>query len=232
MTTTIICEIGSSPAPAWDFPAWCDAAQQAGATAIKAQMFRADHFPEAERESKYPLEFPRHRLGDFVDFAHYCGLQAGVSVFDNDAACQSARDCDFVKLAAREQFNTELSACAYAVSKTHGIPLYRSVSDLMRVIWDLPTITHLYTVQTYPLTMHAAFLAVLRAALWFRQHGAAWGWSSHTRGTADVLLAVALGATVIEKHLRLSPTDSEAGHSLTVAQFARMSSVIRKIERN
>jgi sialic acid synthase SpsE len=232
MTVTIICEIGSSPAPAWDFDAWCAGGAAAGATAVKAQCFLARHFPEAERESKFPLEFPRHRLDEFVNIAHGYGLQAGVSVFDEDAARLAWRDCDFLKLAAREQANHGLSSLAYALCLKASMPLYRSVSDL-DFVNGLDGITPMYTVQSYPLRMHAAVVAVLRAALYFRRRQMPWGWSSHTRGFGDVLLAVYLGATVIEKHLTINPTlDIEAGHSLTTEQFRRMSSAIRKLERN
>ena len=230
MTVTVIAEIGSSPAPAWDFRAWCDAAQQAGATAIKAQMFRADHFPEAERESKYPLEFPRHRLDGFVALARSYGLQAGVSVFDEDAVRRAGAACDFLKLAAREASNSSLIIKAFAEAQRHNCPLYRSITALDD-FYHLPHIVHFWTIPSYPAPLALSLLRVVRAARFFNYYRKPWGWSSHTRGTADVLLAVWLGATVIEKHLSIDPSDIESGHSLTVPQFARMSSAIRRYER-
>ena len=233
---TIIAEAGSSPAPAWDFMAWAEAAKRAGADAVKYQCFRADHFPEAERESKYPLEFPRHRMDAMRLAAHYYGLKAGVSVFDETAAIQAARDCDFVKLAAREQTNWGLFKAAYEATGEYGKPLYRSVSDLNEVN-TLPGIVHLCAIQQYPAPLALSCLQVLKTARVFRSYnfqlqGTRWGWSSHTTGTFDVLLACRLGASVVEKHISITPSDCEAPHSLLPAQFAAMCRAIRKNERN
>ena len=52
------------------------------------------------------------------------------------------------------------------------------------------------------------------------------GWSSHTRGYLDCVLAARLGAPAIEKHLCLTPSDLEAGHSLGVAKFHSMVAAI------
>jgi sialic acid synthase SpsE len=53
-----------------------------------------------------------------------------------------------------------------------------------------------------------------------------WGWSSHTRGWLDCWLAAKWGASVIEKHLALSPDDIEAGHSLLPHEFHKMTRAI------
>lgn len=58
------------------------------------------------------------------------------------------------------------------------------------------------------------------------------GWSDHTLSTEVVpALAVAQGATVIEKHLKLEGDDSsvDAGHSLTPSQFSRMVEIIQRV---
>ena len=224
--TVIIAEAGSGPAPQWDFPAWCDAAQQAGATAIKMQCFHFDHFPEEEHESKLPLEFPRHRMAEFVSHAHSRRLQAGVSVFDEDAVHLAARHCDFIKLASREQFNTQLEVSAFYTHK----PVYRSVHTLEPVLLSMRQVT-LFTVPQYPAPLVLSCLRALQAARHYRRERARWGWSSHTTGTLDVLLACRLGAIVIEKHLDLDGRGLEAGHSLTPDKFAAMVSAIRKLER-
>jgi sialic acid synthase SpsE len=232
MTVALIAEAGSSPASGgWDFTHWCAAAAEAGATAIKLQMFYASHFPEAEQESKYPLEFPRHRLDEFVERAHAHGLQAGVSVFDADAVMRAGAACDFLKLAAREAANHNLILAAFREAQQRGCPLYRSITTLDE-LYHLPHITHFWTVPRYPAPLALSCLRVLQAARYFNFHALPWGWSSHTTGTFDCVLAVRLGATVIEKHLSTRPADLEAGHSLTPAQFRRMSFAIRRFERS
>src|SRR3990172_1121814 len=107
----IVAEGGSSPARwGWNFDLWCRTAAMAKATAVKVQLFKAEHFPSAEHASKRPLEFPRARLVEFVEAAHRHGLRAGASVFDNEAVELAAKHCDFLKLAAREWDNAELIA--------------------------------------------------------------------------------------------------------------------------
>lgn len=221
---TIIAEIGSSPAPSWDFAPWCAAAAAAGADAVKVQLFRADHFPAAERASKRPLEFPRDRLREYVQCAHAYGLTAGASVFDLDAVALAAEWCDWLKLAAREQRNIVLLAACLRTGKA----LYRSVSGGE----FRPEGTTLYASQRYPTpTPLALYLLVLWVSYCKLKHLSSWGWSSHTRSALDCVLAVGQGASVIEKHLAIHPTDLEAGHSLGPQQFAAMCRAIRKGER-
>lgn len=220
----IIAEFGSSPAAdSWPLGEWCYAVQQTGADAVKVQLFRAGHFPEAEQDAKHLLAFPRHLLADFVDTAHYCDLRAGASVFDMDAVRLAAWHCDFLKLAAREQYNKSLTGAVL----NKPLVVYRSISEFTAYHSASRVIT-LFTVQRYPLPMAHALTAVLRAALWFRAHGVHWwGWSSHSAGALDCVLAARLGAQAIEKHFALSSDDVEAGHSLQPEAFRRMVEAIK-----
>lgn len=227
MTPVIIAEIGSSPAPAWNFALWCWAAQQAGATHVKAQMFRAEHFPPEEQDSKRPLEFPRQRLQEFVDMAHRVGLKAGVSVFDEEAVELAAQHCDFIKRAARERWNRELIGQINRAIAGRKIESYYSVSSWgYDIVWPDKSIP-LFAVQRYPTQMIIAVWRVIRAPRVMRTVNA-WGWSSHTRGALDCKLAARLGASVIEKHLCIDDSDIEAGHSLWIAQFANMAHYIKE----
>lgn len=220
---TIIAELGSSPAPDWNFAPWCAAAANAGADAVKVQLFTAEHFPPAEQDAKRRLEFPRGKLIAYKTIAHAYGLSAGASVFDAEAVTLAAQTCDWLKLAAREQFNHSLRLSCHETNKR----TFRSVSD-----WRdnrLPNETLLFAIQRYPSPLWLALFEVVKAARRYRKHPA-WGWSSHTTGYLDCTLAARLGASVIEKHLALWPTDLEAGHSLLPAQFAAMCCAIRKGE--
>ena len=225
----IIAEIGSSPAPAWNFGRWCVSAALAGATHIKAQVFCADHFPEAERESKRPLEFPRVRFAEFVQAAHHFGLKAGASAFDLEAVELVTRHGDFVKLAAREQDNHSLiDACYYRTPKPLII---RSVSTLdVDLYMTEPNFITLYAVQQYPAGLMSSIHKLWKWARLCKHYGIAWGWSSHTISDLDCLLAARLGAVVIEKHLCLADDDLEAGHALNVDQFTRMVKSIKEMK--
>lgn len=223
----IIAEIGSSPAPHWNLDMWCGAACYVGATHIKAQMFLAEHFPREEWESKRPLEFPRERLGEFVDVAHALGLKAGVSVFDEAAVKLAARGCDFIKLAAREQNNRILREDCFNLRLNKTI--YRSVSNLtMGDLSIMPNMVTLFAVQRYPTPMAIAIWNLFRWSRLAKSERMCWGWSSHTRGTLDCVLAARLGARAIEKHLVLGYNDLEAGHALRMVEFKKMTRRIQK----
>jgi sialic acid synthase SpsE len=224
VSIVLIAEIGSSPAPDWNFDLWCAAAAQAGATHVKAQMFQAEHFPEAEQASKQPLVFPRQRFAEFVEMAHEYNLRAGASVFDAEAVELVARQGDFLKLAAREQYNLDLLIKVFQQDK----PFFRSVSDLTfgEGVSKAP-VTTLFAVQTYPAPMLESIWKLNQFYWHCHSRGYRWGWSSHTRGDLDCRLAARLGASVIEKHLCLSDADLEAGHSLRVDKFRAMADAIK-----
>jgi sialic acid synthase SpsE len=226
MIPLLIAEIGSSPAPAWAFERWAATARLAGATALKAQLFYAEHFPRDEWASKRPLEFPRKRLPQFVAQAHGFGLQAGVSVFDDPAVTLAQAQCDFLKLAAREQDNLHLiEECYYAHSAKS---VFRSISRRsVDEFMFLDNAVTLFAIQKYPAGLIESLIALLRWAQHAEYHAFCWGWSSHTTSTLDCRLAARLGARVIEKHLCLTPDDLEAGHSLTPTRFKAMALAIK-----
>ena len=221
----IIAEIGSSPAPEWDFDVWCRTVAQTGATHVKAQVFIGSHFPPPYDELKRPLEFPRARLAEFARTAHAYGLAVGASVFDSEAVELVARELDFLKLAAREQDNHALISDVMRYYETK--PIYRSLSDV-EYASSLEHIHHLYAVQEYPAGMIRSLYLLRWWCWWSRRAGLAWGWSSHTVSDFDCRLAARLGASVIEKHIAIAPTDIEAGHSLLPEAFGRMVERCRK----
>jgi N,N'-diacetyllegionaminate synthase len=62
-----------------------------------------------------------------------------------------------------------------------------------------PSVTLLHCVSAYPAPIAEANLRVIPALA--SQHGLPVGWSDHTLGTTTAVAAVALGATVLEKHV-------------------------------
>lgn len=224
----IIAELGSNPAArGWDFEPYCAAAARAGATHVKVQMFRAEHFPPGEQEVKRALEFPRGKFSYFVDAAHRRGLEAGASVFDETAVTLAVKHGDFVKRAARERKNRELIGWIHQAITLDGtafrssMPHYFSVSSWgYDLVWPSPGIP-LFTIQQYPTLMWLAIWKVIQMPRLMRCVNQ-WGWSSHTRGMLDCALAARLGAAVIEKHLCLYSGEPEGGHSLMPYEFERM----------
>jgi len=218
----IISEFGSSPAAHnWDFARWCEGAAAAGAGAVKVQLFKAEHFPEGEQDSKRPLEFPRERLLEYMRAARAYGLMAGASVFDVEAVRLVARHCDFIKLAAREWGNIGLRAVAFDAAWIDRRLLFRSQS-VFEFQAAGETVTPMFAIQKYPAGMVESVYTLLLAAAFFKARRSRWGWSSHTKGDLDCIMAKRLGATVLEKHFALGSSDLEAGHSLLPPAFSRM----------
>lgn len=193
-----------------------------GASAVKIQVFTRSHFPRAERESRRLYEFPRDELKRFVGRANASRLKAGASVFDEHAvdACFEA-GCDFLKIASREAYNMPLVHLALDT----GLPVYTSFRwGINGPAWmrEIATgETPLACIASYPT---AEWGGIEQTTRWL---GKSWGWSSHTSHYQDVLEAVAAGATVVEKHLALSPDDPEAAWSLLPQQMKEMVDAIK-----
>jgi sialic acid synthase SpsE len=234
MKTTIIAELGSSPAPDWDFETWCEAAARAGADAVKVQLFHVDVlYPPHLRAAMAGRDFPRELLPEFVETAHRHGLQAGASVFDDEAVQLAAAHCDFVKLAASQEHKEERLFLVARCTRGRRLPFYRSVTDLSNLSPVFgPRLVQFFVIPRYPAGLLATCWKLVRAYHHFWTHGYSdrWGHSSHTTGFLDCLLAAGLGAAAVEKHFALSATDCEAPHSLLPGAFARMTAAIRDLE--
>ena len=225
----LIAEFGSSPALGWDVRRWCETAREAGADACKIQLFRAEHFPLAEQDSKRPLEFPRKRLAEFVETAHSLDLQAGASVFDTDAARLVGQQCDFLKLAAREYRNERLIKSAYHEAAQRNIQVYMTLPVVDGTRLRQTGVTLFTVPEQYPCPMWRGLLCAIQAAnLCRRCEHTNWGISSHTTGLLDCILAARLGAAVVERRLALTDTDIERPHSLLPAQFKRLAAALHR----
>jgi len=232
----VIAELGSNILPfgSQQLEIKIAAAAAAGADAVKIQLFKATHFPAAEQEAKKKFEFPRELIPAFASVAVRHGLAYGASVFDEQAVDMAvAARCDFLKLATREVGNGKLRAYCH---KEFISPIYRSVlwpSGWLGVGHESPWQygmlegeVALGCVPEYPAVRPSWWdLAELSNGL-----PEPFGWSSHTQGMEDVLVAVQAGAVVIEKHMATDPADVEAEWSLMPLEFARMVEAIRKME--
>lgn len=220
----VVAEIGESPNPFSRLEDLIGAAAACGADAAKIQLFRAEHFPPEEQQTKRKVEFPRDRLGDFVALAHKTGLMAGASVFDLfDIEDALAAEVDFLKLATREERNLELLHGAIASGRT----VMRSFDWRAYVksdIADWPSVRwHLGCIPEYPATADLFQMYRLRDVPEPR------GWSSHSPGWLDCLRAVKCGAGVIEKHLCFSLDDPGSDWSLNPREFGHMVRKLRSI---
>lgn len=86
--------------------------------------------------------------------------------------------------------------------------------------------------SAYPAPVEAANLSTIPALTGLSAYRDLVGLSDHTQNNAVTAAAVALGACVVERHLKLSPDDPgpDAGFSDTPEQFAAMVQAIRETE--
>lgn len=198
-----------------------------GATAAKVQLFTHKHFPQPEWESKRAVEFPRHRVDEFVKLSHKHGLLAGASVFDNDAVTiLEQAGADYIKMAVREFENLNLwqRVLESPLPKIASFDISDGEDFDADAVWPYAENTiHLACVPKYPVIDPKVPSGDLKMQ--------SWGWSSHTPDWLDCLIAVSRGACVVEKHIKFSEHDYEAGWSLSVKEFGEMVKDIRRVER-
>lgn len=223
-----------------------EAAAGTGADAVKFQMFRADrlYLPGPLREAARRWEMPVWWVPILADLAARHGLEFICSAFDKDSVDAVDPYVKRHKIASLEATDDEL--LAHVVSK--GKPIIVSTGTMDRAeigrldavlgptyYRTVPT-TLMHCVSAYPAPIGEANMNVLDyyAGDNEKLERVCEGFSDHSRDPILLpIMAVTLGATVIEKHLRLVDTPSDAPdfpHSLTPYEFARMVKAIRAAE--
>ena len=239
-----------------------DAARAAGADAVKFQTFRAEDVvtPQAvtadyqrsntgetsqfEMIKKLELDESAHR-----QLARHCagqGIEFFSTPFSEDAVAMLVRlGVRRLKLPSGEITNKPLLECAADT----GLPLLMSsgmatLEEVHRAVgwvaarWRAAgraapgpeNLTLLHCTSAYPAPADSLNLRAI--ATLAQATGLPVGYSDHSEGLEAALAAVALGATVIEKHLTLDKALPGPDHlaSADPAQFAAMVKAIRSVE--
>lgn len=105
------------------------------------------------------------------------------------------------------------------------------VNDIWRKLETKPKLTPLHCVSNYPANVEDSNLLAIKTMK--RAFGLPVGFSGHTRGIEISVAAVALGATVIEKHLTLDRNMSGPDHSASLepSELKSMVAAIRNISK-
>ncbi|HXI13969.1 MAG TPA: N-acetylneuraminate synthase [Thermoanaerobaculia bacterium] len=232
-----------------------DAAVDAGADAVKFQSFRADKLvsPDARKaeyqlrytdETESQLEMLRKLELSDRDHEHLRDrclerrIEFLSTPFDEESADMlEALGVARFKVASGELTNAPLLQHLAGKEKplivSTGMATLEEVERAVAVIRAAgdPPVTILHCVSNYPAPVEEVNL---RAMLTLgARTGHPVGYSDHTLGVEVSLAAVALGATVIEKHLTLDRQLPGPDHhaSLEPAEFKEMVRLIRNIER-
>lgn len=236
--------------------ALCDAARTAGADAVKFQTFRAEDLvlpgaPTAAyqaRETGQQDQFDLLRRLELPEASHrvikaHCET-IGIEFFSTPFST-AAVDL-LVKLGVRrlKLSSGELTHKALVSHAAQtGLPILISTGmgsmDEIREALDwtrsargnLDGVTLLHCTSAYPATDDSLNLRAMVSMA--RDFGVATGYSDHSLGVEASLAAVALGATVIEKHLTLDCGLAGPDHraSLEPEEFGRMVRGIRRVSR-
>lgn len=230
------------------------AAAEAGADAVKLQTYTADTLTVDSRNecfmqrgglwdgySLYELykmaytPWEWHR--ELFEYAGSLGLKAFSTPFDDSAV-------DFLESIGNPIYKiasfeiTDVNLIRYAASKgkpmviSTGVSTYGDIKlavDTCREVGN-DDITLLKCTSAYPATPDKANLGLIPEIA--RKFGVKVGVSDHSLGDVIATAAVALGASMVEKHLILDRNmgGADSGFSMQPEEFASMCSRIREVE--
>lgn len=229
--TFVIAEIGVNHDGKWERGLdLIDAAKEAGADAVKFQMFNSRRLWGDDRITH--LELGEKGLLAIYAHCQEIGIEFICTPF-------GAEEVEFLTPLVKRW--KVASGCLskwnllYAIRET-GIPtiLSTGMSDLTRIEYALDVVgpaTLLHCTSAYPCpTAHVNLAAMDLLRERFEMPV---GYSDHTEGILVALAAVAKGATVLEKHLTLDRSADGPDHKASIepGDFTRMIEQIREIEK-
>lgn len=228
-----------------DAHALVELAARAGADVVKFQTFRPESAvsPEA-RTAGYQVANTGHErqvemlsqlvLPDSIwmelsEHAHSCGLGFLSTPFDVDSAETLAEiGMDFVKVPSGEitnlPFLSVLSTMFERMLISTGMASLEEVGDAVSMLEGQNELALLHCVSAYPAPPDQLNLRAIPA---LRQRFLLpVGWSDHSSGGVSAIMAVALGATVVEKHVTLDcsrqgPDHRASADEASMTQFVR-----------
>ena len=222
-------------------------AAEAGADAVKFQTFRAEHYVsprDAERFARLKgFELTGDEFSRLAKQAHAAGLLFVSTPFDLESARLLGDIADAIKIASGDNTFYPLIEEVAATGKPAmvsaglaGLDDIRFAARLIQRTWHSAGIDQglavLHCVSAYPTPPEQANLAAV-PALAQALPDLVIGYSDHTIGVDAAVVAVALGARVIEKHFTIDTQYSEfRDHQLSAdpATFQTMVARIRETE--
>lgn len=248
--TYVIAEAGSNHNNDFEMAkALINAATEAGADAIKFQAFRAEehyskHTPcftylkeQGHQGSTYELirslEINRDWHAPLMEYAQSCGITFLSSACDKEAVDQ----LDQLNMAAFKVASFDLpdihlirymAKCGNPIILSMGMATYSDIQTALKVCYEEGNmeIILLQCTSLYPAPAYLSNLAAMETMR--KAFNCPVGYSDHTLGDHITLAAVALGASVIEKHFTLDRNLPGPDHSFAVEPYD-LKEMIRKI---
>lgn len=219
----------------------CNAAQEAGADAIKFQTWITDKIMSKDnprydmiKQLEMPFDF-------FIKINKYCkdiGLMF-LSTPDDEESLNflvDELDMPIIKIGSGNAANLDFIKKTIHKDKpliiSTGMCDFKDIDNIINLpFWHFPPITLLHCTSLYPTQYEDVNLRAMSSMR--KRYNCEIGFSDHTPGIEVPIAAVAMGATVIEKHLTLDKTMLGPDHaaSLEPHEFKQMVTSIRNIEK-
>jgi N,N'-diacetyllegionaminate synthase len=206
-----------------------DAAKEAGADAVKFQLFDSIRLWGDERISH--LQLSDEQMDDLYAYSKFVGIEFMCTPFDIEAVEFLKTRVKRMKIASgcirRYEFLKAVAGTGLPVILSTGMS---NESDILDALEYMPEdITLLHCTSSYPCRLEDVNL---RAMEWLKGLAEHVGLSDHTAGITVPISAVALGAEVIEKHLTLDRNQPGPDHksSITPKEFKAMRMGIVEVE--
>jgi sialic acid synthase SpsE len=219
------------------------ACAQAGADAVKFQVFKADSLVNPQLRPDFHeiirhLEIPRDWLRALKDHADAHGVHFIATPFDLEAvALLDALEVPALKIASSDLTNWPLLRAAAQTSRpviiSAGLAHLGEVEETVFALrgFGATEIAVLHCIAEYPTRDEDAnlrYMALMEAVL-----GVPVGFSDHTLGLGAPVAAAALGACIIEKHVTHSRSAPGPDHAfaLEMPELSQLVILVREAER-
>lgn len=243
----IIAEVGSNFNGSLDLAKeYIDAGREIGADAVKFQTYRAatllnplkpdgDHWPAYDVVEKY--EFPWQWHQELFEHAERVGVEFLTTPFDLDLLDELQRvGVRAFKIASGDLTFTLLLQKVGSLGKP--VIVSTGMADLEEIRGAVQTLRRsgaadvalLHCVSNYPPRYDQMNLRAIKAMR--EAFALPVGLSDHTPGNAVALGAIALGASIIEKHVTMDRQlgTPDAPFAMTIAEFEKLITDVRNLE--
>lgn len=209
-------------------------AKKAGVDTVKFQAYVTDLINDPSLKDFLTLSWLSSE--DFTklkDYAYEQGLDFLVSAFDvSSAKMLKSIGCQKVKIPSGQHINPELLEYAAEKFKTiyisFGISTEPEIKDILNFLARFPQtkIIPMHCVTSYPCRAEDAHLLTSRLFKGYK-----WGYSDHCMVNLPALLAVAMGASVIEHHFGMETHTPDSPVNFTPEQLKDYCRQIREAEK-
>lgn len=252
--TKIICETGASHRKSYArCIALINAARMAGADAVKFSVFKPEEMTSNSSSPPFVIEEGPWKgkslyelyeqsalcydwIADLRNATRAAGMEFILSVYHhNTVALLKDWGVHTVKIASFEITYTALleaisaeSHIKHVILSTGGATI-EEIKTALTILDNLrPNITLLHCISSYPAKPED--MNMLTMADMEKRFDVAAGLSDHSNGITAALTATAMGATIIEKHMKLDDEGLDSSFAVFPDRFACMVAACREVE--